>query len=181
MNANLERTTRMRLRRRNVSDDSAFRRGRPRSLGVATAAIGALLIASPATALAAGDQTTTSWPITEPIYNTCNDEMVLINGTWTETVRQRFDNGRLRYESNAFLTKVTAAATETGRAYTVRKTASYRLDNDDIKGVSRTTQLETLLVSPKTRTSGKNETLRVVAYKDQTVNTRTGESIGTPR
>jgi hypothetical protein len=133
-----------------------------------------LLIAAPASA--AWEETRTVWPTTQTYYNTCNDEVVLLNADYTEVVRQKVEAGRMRYQVTGWLSNVRANDTASGREYSVQSANAFLLDSREDKGYSRTTQMEILRLKPKDAAAGK-QTLMVTTTRRLAVNTVTGQEL----
>jgi hypothetical protein len=148
-----------------------------RLICVAATLAGMLVGAAPASA--AWEQTKTVYPLTKPYYNTCNDELVLLNADYTEIVRSNFESGRFRFQTSGWLSNVRASDTASGRPYDVQDAFAYALDNREDKGYYRTTQVQVIRLKPKDA-KGKEQTLVVTAFRRYTFSLTTGEMVGKP-
>ena len=144
---------------------------------VPVATLAALLL-FPTSAAAGWDESSTTWPMTDAIYDTCNHELVVVNGDWTQSERSRFDDGRVRIETEGRLRNGTGYAGS--RLYAVQKTTSSKFEHRADKGIQRTTDVVTIVLRPKDA-RGSRETMRFRRSVDRTENVRTGESVGKPR
>ncbi len=107
------------------------------------AALAATLITA-APALASWDETRTVFPGTAALYNTCNDELVLVNYDEVQVVRQRMDDGRLRWQMTTRWTNVRAINEASGRVYHVRNETLSSMDSRPDKGIVRQTDASRL-------------------------------------
>jgi hypothetical protein len=128
-------------------------------------------LAFPASASAA-DWETTTFPFTDAIYNTCNDEVVIVNGSYTISTRiTTRANGFLRYEVRE--RKFGTGQSDKGFNYTF---SSYAGDDMRIRPeryVRRT--VGSLMELQKVGTTG--ESLWVMAFDTLLTDTQTGETI----
>src|SRR4051794_23899648 len=111
-------------------------------------ALAATLVTA-APAFASWEETKTVFPGTQPLYNTCNDELVLVNYDEVQVVRQRFDEGRMRWQMTTHWTNVRAINEATGRVYDVRNDTSSSIDSRQDQGIVRQTDASYLSLSPR--------------------------------
>jgi hypothetical protein len=143
------------------------------------AATVATMLVGAAPASAAWEETKTVYPLTKTYYNTCNDELVLLNADYTEIVRSNFESGRFRFQTAGWLSNVRANDTASGRPYDVQDAFAYALDNREDKGYYRTTQVQVIRLKPRGAT-GNKQTLLVTAFRRYTFSLTTGEMVGNP-
>jgi hypothetical protein len=141
------------------------------------AAVAALLICAPP-ASASWEESRTTWPVTWDYYNTCNDEIVIVNADYTEVVRQRFESGHFRYQMSGWLSNVRAFDSASGRAYDVLKVSTDTLDSRETRDFYRWKQATILRLRPQ-GASGSKQTLSVNAFHQETWSLTSGEMIDT--
>ena len=119
-----------------------------RSLTVIAALVAPTLTPSGAVA---GDSVETEFPITEAVYDTCTDDLVLINATLVMRTELSEKSGRLHWSERSLWEDVTAQGAET----------SYNADSD-----SRSRMTVRLKDGQSTVTSSQASTLRLTPVSE---------------
>jgi len=115
-------------------------------------------------------------PYTVPIYNTCNDELIIINGEQTTTSRfETKSDGSFRWR--AIDTMIGSGASDKGAIYKFDDVAESDLKVKAGQGTARSTLTHEIVLKKVSGSKRSGENLIVYATSTTVLDTNTGELV----